>query len=350
MNKTISFYKSLPGLAAALLLALLPPGVAEAQSARSPGIIDAGSTVNVRTTEEIDADESDGRVFMGVVDQDVRNRRGAVAIPRGSDVELVVRELSDDELAVDIEAVTVNGQRYAIVADTSTVTAEKREGIGINERTGKYVGGGALLGAIIGAIAGGGKGAAIGAGAGAAAGAGAQVLTRGKSVSVPAESLLTFRLQQPLRAPAPDTGFSRNGSHYHYSDVVNDTAAYRAGLRAGSTDRDRNLPFNARNSRWNTAQQRRDYEAGYQRGYYDSDFNAGNATAFLGIGRDNNITWQAPETVRIYVQVDNEPRKLFAEGKAGTQEAPWITSGHLYVFTAQDLNGNVVSRDRLDLR
>jgi hypothetical protein len=64
------------------------------------------------------------------------------------------------------------------------------------------VGGGALLGTVLGAIAGGGRGAAIGAAAGAAAGAGAQVLTRGKEIKVPAETTLTFRLEQPVRLVA----------------------------------------------------------------------------------------------------------------------------------------------------
>jgi hypothetical protein len=35
--------------------------------------------------------------------------------------------------------------------------------------------------------------------AGGAAGAGAQVLTKGEKVHVPAESVLTFRLNSPLR-------------------------------------------------------------------------------------------------------------------------------------------------------
>ena len=64
------------------------------------------------------------------------------------------------------------------------------------------VGGGALLGTLVGAIAGGGKGAAIGAASGAAAGAGAQVLTRGKAVKVPAESKLRFKLEEPLHLEA----------------------------------------------------------------------------------------------------------------------------------------------------
>src|SRR5579884_1779549 len=61
---------------------------------------------------------------------------------------------------------------------------------------------GAALGAIIGAIAGGGKGAAIGAASGAGAGALTQILTKGSAVRVPAETVLTFRLDKPLRVVA----------------------------------------------------------------------------------------------------------------------------------------------------
>jgi outer membrane lipoprotein SlyB len=99
---------------------------------------------------------------------------------------------------LDVESVTVDGRRYRV----STVDQElenRREGVGANKRTGQFVGGGAALGAIIGAIAGGGKGAAIGAVAGAGAGAGTQIMTRGKEVHVPAETVLRFRLDRPLR-------------------------------------------------------------------------------------------------------------------------------------------------------
>jgi outer membrane lipoprotein SlyB len=61
------------------------------------------------------------------------------------------------------------------------------------------VGGGAALGTLLGAIAGGGKGAAIGAVAGAAAGTGVQVLTKGEEIRVPAETVLNFRLDEPLQ-------------------------------------------------------------------------------------------------------------------------------------------------------
>jgi hypothetical protein len=150
--------------------------------------IEPGTTITVRTNDYIDSDRADGRVFTGVVEQGVRGSNGRLAIPRGSNVELVVRVAPDNDLILDLESVMVNGQRYAIQAGTNRI--ESRDGIGNNRRTGEYVGGGAVLGTIIGAIAGGGRGAAIGAAAGAAAGAGTQVVTRGREVRIPRESLL----------------------------------------------------------------------------------------------------------------------------------------------------------------
>ena len=74
-----------------------------------------------------------------------------------------------------------------------------KDGIGGNKRTAEFVGGGTALGAIVGAIAGHGKGAAIGAASGAGAGALTQVLTKGGSIKVPAETLMTFQLEKPIR-------------------------------------------------------------------------------------------------------------------------------------------------------
>jgi hypothetical protein len=243
---------------------------AQGTNRRPFGTIDAGTTITVRTNESIDTDDSDGAVFSGSVAQDVMDRRGNLAIPRGSDVELIVKRASNHELVLDLDSVTVNGQRYGVDVDENVLQSEKRDGLGTNKRTGKYVGGGAVLGAIIGAIAGGGKGAAIGAGAGAAAGAGTQVLTRGKSVYVPSESLLTFRLSEPLRAGIVDAGYmNNNGRHYHNgynNDVSLNSRAYQAGLRAGRLDRERGASRNL-NNRWTSQADRRDYEAGYNQGY-----------------------------------------------------------------------------------
>ena len=342
-------YRALPGLLGAMLWTLTFAGAASSQSART---IDAGTTITVRTNEQINANNNDGRVYSGVVEQDVVNRGGNVAIPRGSNVELMVKKVANNQLALDLDSVTVNGQRYGIQSQDSVVSSEGADGLGANERTGKYVGGGAVIGAIIGAIAGGGKGATIGGGIGAAAGAGTQVLTRGKRVNVPSESLVTFRLQQSLQTVADDRGFSRNGQHYHpgYSTNQGNSAAYQDGLQVGRSDSDRQLNRNARSNRWTSGQQLRDYQAGYSNGYDRTPNSVQQGNGSLRIGSDNNVSWQGPANSQVYVLVDNNPRKLFAAGAAGTQAAPWMLSGHLYVFVLQDQNGNEIARDQNDLR
>jgi outer membrane lipoprotein SlyB len=181
--------------------------------------VPAGTEIVVRTNDAIDARHpSDSRIYTGVVDRDVTDRSGRVMIPRGSNAELIMRDASDSDVVVDLEAVEVNGQRFSVDTPAERVTAdqaESKEGVGANKRTGKYVGGGAVIGSIIGAIAGGGKGAAIGAATGAGAGAVGQTVTRGGSVRIPSESLLTFRLDRPLRMGIADSGYTRDGYHYH---------------------------------------------------------------------------------------------------------------------------------------
>jgi hypothetical protein len=104
------------------------------------------------------------------------------------------------ELILDLNSVTVNGLNYLV--STADVSNKGNSGIGKNKRTAEMVGGGAVLGTLLGAIAGGGKGAVIGAVAGAAAGGTAQVLTKGKEVKVPAETVLKFQLDQPVTLTA----------------------------------------------------------------------------------------------------------------------------------------------------
>jgi hypothetical protein len=188
--------------------------VAGAQTDR----VSAGTEITVRTNDSIDAkNASDGRIYSAVVDRDVMDNSGRVAIPKGSAAELIVRNTSDRDLSLDLESVNVNGRRYVVSTTDEPVAVDGsgKEGVGKNKRTAKYVGGGALIGSVIGAIAGGGKGAAIGAATGAGAGAVGQTVTKGKSVKVPSESLLTFRLDRALTTGSADSGYDRNGRHYH---------------------------------------------------------------------------------------------------------------------------------------
>jgi hypothetical protein len=318
--------------------------------AQSGGTISTGTTIPIRTNEEINVTKSDGRVFTGSVDQDVKDTRGQVALPAGTPVEMLVRAVAQNEYALDLESVTINGRRMAVQTDNAAVTPEKEEGIGANSRTGRYVGGGAAIGAIIGAIAGGKKGAAIGGAVGAAGGAGTQILTRGKSVKVPSESLVTFRLEQALRTGVADRGFSRNGWHYHpgYGTEAGNTTAYDAGLKAGRSDRQRERPFNSGSTSWRGAELS-DYQDGYERGYDESPRSTPR-DADVRIGADHYITWKGPQGSQVFVSVDDQPKRLFAASAAGTLEAPWIRRGHKYAFILEDSNGRELARDINDLR
>jgi len=139
-----------------------------------------GSVVSVRPTESIDVERKDNRVYTGIVDQDVRGSNGRLAIPRGSTVELMVRVERDNDLNLDLESVTVNGQRYAIRTDTAHVESGRDN---------------SLVGAIVGAVNGG--------------------EVRGRAVRIPRNTLLTFRIQRPLEMGVADRGVDREGHHYH---------------------------------------------------------------------------------------------------------------------------------------
>lgn len=168
-------------------------------------IIPAGTEVSVRNDETIDSgNASEGQTYAAEVTNDVRDAGGAVVIPRGANAQLVIKSASGggrirgaSDLVVDLRSISVGGKQYLV--DASDIEQKGKSGVGVNKRTGEFVGGGAALGAVIGAIAGQGKGAAIGAASGAGAGALGQILTKGNSVKIPAETLMTFKLDSPVK-------------------------------------------------------------------------------------------------------------------------------------------------------
>ena len=213
----------------ALLLAVVMMftigAVAQYNTSASNAVVPSGTQITVRSDQTINVKGSDDnrnttnnnnypnsntngsyngeQMYPGTVATDVLDSQGRVAIPAGSPVQLAVINTNDKQLTLDLRSVTVNGQTFSIYSDdTSAAGTNKNGGLGANKRTGKYVGGGALAGTLIGAIAGGAKGAAIGAIAGGAAGAGAQVITKGKDLSVPADTKLDFRLNRDLNLGA----------------------------------------------------------------------------------------------------------------------------------------------------
>ena len=176
-----------------------------------PARLEAGTFITVRMERPLDTDRDDGRVVPAVVDRDVWDQYGRLAvpaIPKGSPAELRVRTAADGDLILDLDSVVVDGRRYAVAAQADRIDSRPRGTSG--NKAAEYVGGGALLGTIIGAIAGGGKGAAIGAAGGAGVGAAGLLATHGRQVRVPAGSELTFRLDRDLFLGGRGNGARRN--------------------------------------------------------------------------------------------------------------------------------------------
>ncbi|HXN50992.1 MAG TPA: hypothetical protein VN943_03570 [Candidatus Acidoferrum sp.] len=168
-----------------------------------PELLPAGTQLVVLTNEAIDSKTAaSNQLFSAQVDQDVIDSSNELIVPKGSPAQLIIRTVSSggvtggSEITLDIQSITVNGRRYNVT--TTDLQQKGRSGLGANKRTAEMVGGGAVIGTIVGAIVGHGKGAAIGAAVGAAGGAGAQVLTKGKQVIIPAETVLKFNLDQAV--------------------------------------------------------------------------------------------------------------------------------------------------------
>ena len=160
----------------------------------------AGEPILVRMIDPVDSKHNVvGDVFKASLETDLAVNNVLVA-RRGSDAYVRLaytkeaRGLSgSSELQLELSRIIIDGREFPVVSGEYTMKGKGRGG-----DTAKKVGGGAVIGAIIGGVAGGGTGAAIGAGVGGAAGAGAEILTRGRAVKVPSETLLEFRLDQPV--------------------------------------------------------------------------------------------------------------------------------------------------------
>jgi hypothetical protein len=195
------------GGAAAPAYAPAPAPFAQAQPAVAGGTvtIPAGQSMLVRMIDGVDSSKNHvGDIFHASLETDL-TVNGMLVARKGTDVYGRLAEAKEaghlagsSELQLELTRMVIDGRDYPVVSSDYTL-----QGKGRGKNTAEKVGGGAALGAIIGAIAGGGKGAAIGAGVGAGAGGAVQVLTRGQQVRVPSETLLEFRLQQPVTvAPA----------------------------------------------------------------------------------------------------------------------------------------------------
>jgi len=182
-----------------------PPQSAPPQAYNSGEVtLPAGQPLMVRMVDSVDSSKNHvGDIFHASLETDL-NVNGVLVARRGSDVYGRLARSDEggkfsgrSELQLELTRLVIDGQDYSLVSSDYNVQGKGRGG-----DTAKKVGGGAILGAIIGGVVGGGKGAAVGAAAGGGAGAGVQVLTKGQQVKVPSETLLEFRLQQPVTVTA----------------------------------------------------------------------------------------------------------------------------------------------------
>lgn len=169
--------------------------------APAPVVIPANTRIKVRLDEPLGSKISvPGQAFRATVADDVLVN-GLDLIPRGSQAEGTVIDAKPlghfkggALLELRLERVRTNSGSFAV----ATSTMERTEP-GKGRRTAKFAGGGGAFGAILGGIAGGGKGALIGGLVGAGAGTAGSAMTGNREIVLPAETLITFRLEKPVQ-------------------------------------------------------------------------------------------------------------------------------------------------------
>ena len=165
--------------------------------------VPAGTRILIRMVDSIDTTkQKTGYRFTGSLETNLQVDNRVVA-PRGTTVygQLISASSSgrmsgSSELTLQLTDIVINNTSYPLLTSDYSV-----RGKGEGSNTAKKIFGGAGLGALIGGIAGGGKGAGIGALAGAAGGTAVAATKKGEQLSIPSETLLEFRLQQPAALP-----------------------------------------------------------------------------------------------------------------------------------------------------
>jgi BON domain-containing protein len=170
-----------------------------------PIVVPAGTALTVITSQALSSKTSQaGQTFLATLAQPI-SVEGRPALPKGATVSGKVvsakakgKIKGEGELSLTLTSISVQDHTYEIQTSVLSSTAK-----GKGKRTAVTTGGGAAGGALIGGIAGGGKGAGIGALVGAGAGFIGGAVTGNKQVEVPAESALSFTLNESLTLPPP---------------------------------------------------------------------------------------------------------------------------------------------------
>jgi hypothetical protein len=165
--------------------------------------VPAGTRILIRTIDPIDTTkQKTGYRFTATLETNLQAEDTVIA-PRGTTVYGRLAQASSSgrmsgssQLTLELTDIVINGTAYPLLTSTYEI-----KGKGEGGNTAKKVVGGAGLGALIGGLAGGGKGAGIGALAGAGAGTAVAASKKGEQLQIPSESLLEFRLEQPVALP-----------------------------------------------------------------------------------------------------------------------------------------------------
>jgi hypothetical protein len=181
-----------------------PAGASNAEKEKKEAakslVVPAGAVITVRLGRAVGSKLSQpGQSFSATVATPVEVD-GKTVIPSGAsatgtvvDAKPLGRFKGGAVLRLKLDSVEVNGKERRV--ETSALV---RSAKGKGKRTAVMAGGAAGIGALIGGLAGGGKGAAIGALAGGGAGTAGAAFTGNKDIVLPAESALSFKLEQPL--------------------------------------------------------------------------------------------------------------------------------------------------------
>ena len=185
------------------ILAFYPNSLSAPPQTKKRITVPAGTRILIRTVDAIDSSKQKaGFRFTATLETNLQAEDKVVA-PRGTTIYGRLAQASSagrmsgsSELTLELTDIVINGTAYPLLTSTYEV-----KGKGEGGKTAKKVVGGAGLGALIGGIAGGGKGAGIGAAAGAATGTAVAASKKGQQLQIPSESLLEFRLEQPVALP-----------------------------------------------------------------------------------------------------------------------------------------------------
>ena len=167
-----------------------------------PMTVPEGTTLAVVLDEPLSsADSRGGDSFAATIAAPVVIA-GKTVIPKGARAKGRVIDANASghlkgvaKLELALESIEVGNKWYDVATDDSTHVGQNH-----NKHNLVYIGGGTAGGALIGGLAGG-KGALIGSLIGAGGGTAASAATGKKDIRLPAETRLSFQLNQPVTIP-----------------------------------------------------------------------------------------------------------------------------------------------------